>query len=562
GFITLTKKVKMFIYKVKFKSIINTVKNYKTSDWLKILVGLLIGTCFLIGLYFGFWRFLVQVQALPLIGTILLNKFLAIAFLTTFIMVIFSSIIVSFSTIFFAEDNNFLSPLPLRPSSVFMAKTFESAIQSSWMMVVTLIPFLLAYARVRNAGLEFFAAFGLISIPFLFIAASVGVFISLLTLYLFPSSKVRDIILVVAIVIGSSLYVLFRFLEPEKLANPDAFYDAMQYIAYLNAPVAEFLPSWWFSECLAAVVSSNTTAFINNTLMILISSTLTFIALFFVSEKIYYTALNNIQAGRTGAGWKLQKTTSINFLSKDIRVFFRDTRQWSQLMLVAALVLVYLFSLYKVPQSFSGRGYPVKYITNFLAYLNVGAAGFILAALALRFVFPQVSLEARTLWLVLGSPVSLKKFFLNKMVFTGVPMILIAMLIGVSSNLVLGVSSAGVFILTAVTIVIISFGLLCLATGLGAAYPRFDTDNIARIEISYGGLLFTLSSLFYVGLILATELSPVQMFIRQEMGGKIEPLYYIFNAVDFLLINAAAILVPVYLGMNSLKKIELREWIC
>src|SRR2546430_11003091 len=37
------------------------------------------------------------------------------------------------------------------------------------------------------------------------------------------------------------------------------------------------------------------------------------------------------------------------FVIKDIKLFFRDTTQWSQLILLAALVLVYLFNIKTLP---------------------------------------------------------------------------------------------------------------------------------------------------------------------------------------------------------------------
>jgi hypothetical protein len=51
------------------------------------------------------------------------------------------------------------------------------------------------------------------------------------------------------------------------------------------------------------------------------------------------------------------------------------------------------------------------------------------------------------------------------------------------------------------------------------------------------------------------------MFIRKSMGAAIEPRYLIFNALDFLLLNVVVIVVPLYIGVGSLKKRELREWL-
>jgi len=49
------------------------------------------------------------------------------------------------------------------------------------------------------------------------------------------------------------------------------------------------------------------------------------------------------------------------FVLKDIKLFFRDTTQWSQLILLAVLVVVYLFNIQALPLH---RGEPVGSSTS------------------------------------------------------------------------------------------------------------------------------------------------------------------------------------------------------
>jgi len=243
----------LYLLKIKLLGIKNHIKYLSFSGQLKIVFGIFIGLLFLWILYLIFYRVLSYIQSLPMIGSVLMLKFLAISFLTTFIMVLFSSVIVSFSTVYFSRDLFMLFSFPISTQKLFISKTIDVMLQSSWMMVLTMIPFLIAFAQVKNVNIDFFIGVIFLIIPFLFISTVIGVIISLLILYLFPSSKVRDIILVLTIIIGSIGYVLLRFLEPEKLANPDVFFDTMEYLAYLNAPVAKILPSWWITDALNSI---------------------------------------------------------------------------------------------------------------------------------------------------------------------------------------------------------------------------------------------------------------------------------------------------------------------
>ncbi|OGS23274.1 MAG: hypothetical protein A2252_09325 [Elusimicrobia bacterium RIFOXYA2_FULL_39_19] len=552
----------MFLLQVKLKSFLNSVQKLTFLDLFKLTIGMALGAGFLYLLYIGFYRLFVYVQEIQLIGSLLLLKFLGIAFFSSFMMVALSAVISSFSTIYFSSDLNLILTMPVRAWKVFLVKTFETVFQSSWMIVVTLIPFLAAFAQVKNTGLSFFIIFGVLSIPFFIISASVGIIISMIIMKMFPTSKSRDIILFIAIFFGSLGYVLFRFLEPEKLANPDAFYDAMGYIAYLNAPVAQYFPSWWLTESLNAIITADRQLLLKNTLKIFLTAGGILTVLAFIAEKVYYPILTGIQLGsvrrnKKQTGLKLKK---LNFLNKDINIFFRDTKQWSQVLLVVSLVLVYLFSIHKLPQSFTGEKYPVFYITNFLAFFNIGAAGFILASLALRFVFPQISLERGTLWFILSIPVSVEKMFFKKFIVSAVPMLVLGVIMGVFSNILLQVSSWTVFIVSSLTIILLSFGLLCMALGLGAVYPKFDTDNIAEIESSYGGVFYMACALLYIGLTLAIEARPMQIFIKHHLGGGNHSGELLWYAIDLLVLNAMVIILPVWRGIKHLKSYELREW--
>ena len=86
---------------------------------------------------------------------------------------------------------------------------------------------------------------------------------------------------------------------------------------------------------------------------------------------------------------------------KEVRVFFRDTTQWSQLILLAVLVMVYVFNIKFLPLRGEGMTF---FLVNVVPFLNLVLAGFVLASIAARFIFPGVSLEGRTFWLLRIEP--------------------------------------------------------------------------------------------------------------------------------------------------------------
>jgi ABC-2 type transport system permease protein len=185
-------------------------------------------------------------------------------------------------------------------------------------------------------------------------------------------------------------------------------------------------------------------------------------------------------------------------LVKDLKIFLRDVSQWSQLLLLLALVMIYLYNfrvldLQHVP-------YMSGFIKNVYAFVNLGMAGFVLATVAVRFVFPAVSAEGAAFWIIRTSPVSLHDFLWSKFWTGFVPVLVLTETLTIAANELLGVDPL-LKVVAACAIVLLSLALVGLATGLGARYPRFAADP-SQVAGSYGGVMFmTLAVLLIIVMI-------------------------------------------------------------
>jgi ABC-2 type transport system permease protein len=179
---------------------------------------------------------------------------------------------------------------------------------------------------------------------------------------------------------------------------------------------------------------------------------------------------------------------------KDLKIFLRDVSQWSQLLLLLALVLIYLYNfrvldLNRIP-------YMSGFVKNIYAFVNLGMAGFVLATVAVRFVFPAVSAEGAAFWIIRTSPISMHDFLWSKF-WTGlVPVLVLTEGLTVAANELLGVDPF-LKIVAACAIVFLSFALVGLATGLGARYPRFTADP-SQVAGSYGGVAFMIVAVLVI----------------------------------------------------------------
>jgi hypothetical protein len=117
-------------------------------------------------------------------------------------------------------------------------------------------------------------------------------------------------------------------------------------------------------------------------------------------QRLYREGFSKAQEGaeRYGSrhGWAAPMAVGLvppvmrrEFILKDLRIFFRDTTQWSQLILLACW--------WWSTSSTSGRSRssPASRCrsswSRSSSFLNQGLAGFVLAAIAARFIFPSPS---------------------------------------------------------------------------------------------------------------------------------------------------------------------------
>ena len=234
-------------------------------------------------------------------------------------------------------------------------------------------------------------------------------------------------------------------------------------------------------------------------------------------------------------------------LIKDLKIFLRDVGQWSQLLLLLALVLVYLYNfrvldLERIP-------YMSAFVKNIYAFVNLGMAGFVMATVAVRFVFPAVSAEGAAFWIIRTAPISLRDFLWSKF-WTGlVPVLLLTEGLTVVGNEFLGVDPF-LKVMSALAIVFMSFALVGLAVGLGARYPRFDADA-SQVAGSYGGVAFMMQAVLFIIVMLLLLGWPSSLYLFRQV--RRVPLTVVQRSL-MLLCFVTAVLLSLGIWMKSMRE--------
>jgi ABC-2 type transport system permease protein len=218
---------------------------------------------------------------------------------------------------------------------------------------------------------------------------------------------------------------------------------------------------------------------------------------------------------------------------------------------------VYLFNIKSLPLH-SGEQVPFRLITM-ISFLNLGLAGFVLAAVAARFVFPGISLEGRQMWLLRSSPLDPSAMLWSKYWIGTVPLLVLALTITVFTNWLLHASA---FMMTVAvgTIVLYTLAASALALSFGAIYPQFGSENAAQIPTSFGGLVYMMSTLSLLTAIIMIEATPVMAYLRMDRyGGQLQSILPELAASAVLIIGICLTATFVPLRM-ALQRIEIMEW--
>jgi ABC-2 type transport system permease protein len=488
-----------------------------------------VGAIFWLMLFGIVYRMLRYFKATPGLGDVLAVKLLGLILLAFLSVLLLSNIITSLSSFFLAKDLELLMAAPVDSTKVYIARLIETLMQSSWMVVLVMVPVLTAYAISFRAGPLYFLVSLVVVVCYLVLPGVVGAATTLILVNVFPARRARDLLALIALFGATGVILMFRLLRPEQLVRPEGFRDLVDFVAALNTPSSAWLPSEWAAKAILATVEVRHLAGDLFPLLLLGSTAAAFVVLgATLHERLYREGFSRAQEGaelKEGATSKpafLERTlgalpiSTRSIVAKDIRTFFRDTTQWSQLILLAVLVVIYVYNI-KVLPIWSGEKLSFLMI-NIVSFLNLGLAGFVLAAIAARFIFPAISLEGRTLWLLRSSPLDLRSLLWSKYWVGITPLLVLAVALTIGTNLILRVDRF-MMVLSIITIIMMTFAIASIALGFGAIFPRFETDNAADISTGFGGLTFMMTSIAYLTAVVALEAWPVYSMLRSRSEG-------------------------------------------
>src|SRR5579884_1270396 len=534
---------------------------------------------FIVG-YLGisFWLFykaLKFVGAFPGLGTVLTERLLYLLFAFLFTLLLLSNLIISYTNMFRNREASFLMSLPVPTQTIFQWKFFESTLLASWAFVFLIAPLLVAFGLTHEVAWHFYPITMVLIGLFIFLPAVAGSWLALNLARFLDRRAFQVSVLILALgLFGCAIFwwhsrpAADEMTETRVLAVLDRLLEQTKFAQF------PFLPSYWLSTSVLqwAQGALELAGFFA---LVLLSNVLFFgfLAFTFLGNS-YYDATSRVQSRASvwgqwewfrawvrrgqkfsypvGPAEKLidllrwLKTDTRALLVKDARMFWRDTTQWGQTVLLFGLLGVYVVNVRHFTNQFVN-----PFWIHLVSYLNLGACALNLATLTTRFVYPQFSLEGRRLWIVGMAPMGLPKVVKAKYWLASFSSLVVTLTLVVLSSCLLRMPWDRVLFFGAV-ITVMTFTLNGLASGLGVMYPNFKEGNPSKIVSGFGGTFcLVLSFLYILGSVL------ILAFGAAEMRGKSPSMTWAgVSACGFFVLSFLIGWLPFRLGMRQLRHFE------
>jgi ABC-2 type transport system permease protein len=544
-------------------------------------------TLFVIGYWFAgyaiFYMGFRHLADVPGLQVIVLDRMLYLFFAFLFLMLMFSNMIIGYSTLFKSQETQWMLTLPVRSLDVFRWKLMETTLLASWAFLFLSAPLMAAYGNARHVSPSFYLKVFLLFVPFTAIPAALGL-IAILIVTRYLHRRVFKWALFGVSVVGIAAGVTFlKPMQAEQLEQAQMVASLTQLLHNSNVTLQPMLPSYWVASSMIAWGEGWSGKGLFYFLVLVSNAMMATLVCVTLSRRLFYEgwSRNHTQgdfqlgvplldkpislpradiADRIVNLWPRLHHATRALIIKDVRVFWRDTSQWSQFVIFFGLLGLYVLNLRSVAYDWSN-----EYWASFVCFLNLGASSMTLATLTTRFVFPQFSLEGKRLWIVGMVPNGLKRVLLEKFWLSSVCSASITLGLMLTSSWMLRIPG-WLTLLFASTVIVMSFALCGIAVGIGALFPNFSSgstanrrdDNPARIVSGFGGTFCFLLSLVYIVLVIGSEVLPMYLsFAANGFADRGQPWGLVFSWIFVAILSLFATTIPMSLALKKVEALEI-----
>jgi ABC-2 type transport system permease protein len=526
------------LLKLKLLQLRNTLVR---GDRKKFVLFILLGLFFMLVLGFFFnkiFAYLAGVEEFPLVFKVFLaEKLLMMIYMTLFSMLILSALLSSLDVFYISRDLHFLFSTPMPIRSAFAWKMLETAVYSSAMVVFFSLPVLFFYCRWFAPGAFQVAQVLLAFLLFVACGVLAGNLLGLVIPAFFSVRRLQPVLSVFSIILISSIVVFLRLLRPERFLEPGEIDNVLRYMGSLDLKALYYFPFSWLARAMSLAAGGRTAPYWKIIALFVMLAGGLLALVFFLRRKLYLPLFDKMNRGGRGtykSRWRPHGPAGDMrpLLRKEWKTFMRTPAQWSQLLIVGALVAVFVINMKMIPL-------PHPSVRNFVSYLNLIMAVFIVAGLNSRFTFTSIPGEGPGQVHIFSSPCEKGAFYRFKLWFHLLPLLLVGFALYGLGDLTLhfdGFTRIVALIFLAPAIVFLTIFSLVLGIETNETNPL----SPEQVILSKQGISYMLWSMIYVvgGMLFLAR--PVAIYYWSFFTRRAIPWAEIVAwFAGFLLVNAA-----------------------
>ncbi|MBN1268659.1 MAG: hypothetical protein JXB04_03655 [Kiritimatiellae bacterium] len=468
----------------------------------KAVFVLLFAGSFVVGLWALFLEGFDFLESLGGMGLMIIHRLFALSFFGMGAMLVLSSVITSYTSFYRSDEVPYLLLQPLPLGQVILYKYLESALFSSWAFFFIIVPFVGAYAWHERLSVFFSLWTFLFSIPFVLLCSGLGSVVAFALVRWMPRG--RPLVATVVVLLAAVGWAAWRGFVGSLGVGEETTVVLSRLIPGLRLASYPLWPSWWVSEGIMALSRGQ---WARGGLLwgVLVSNTLLVVLLVEgIGRAWFYDGWQRVlqAAGVTRRRGVLFRPLerALGFLPrdvraviiKDIRTFFRDPTQWVQGLFFFGLLGLYFLNL----RSLRYHTLPAEW-RNVIAFLNVFSVSAVLCSFGSRFVYPQLSLEGHSFWVLGLAPTSMGRILLAKFGLALTGMLAVSLGLMLICVGMLNVEAAARWISLGLAAAV-ACAVAGLSTGLGAVFLDLKQRNPSVIVSGFGGTLNLVLSLGFI----------------------------------------------------------------
>lgn len=514
------------LFLVRLQGFRNAARTFRSSDLPANGASILVFGGFAVGMFLLSRTCSLYLLNHAHVGLFLMHRLLSMVLYVLFITVNLGNVVVFYATFYRSEEVAFLMAMPIRQERIFLVKFFDNIVSSSLTLVLIGVALVSGYLSAFPLPWHVYLSSVLfVLLPLMLLASILAIGILLGLVAVASRLGARRLLALTILVYVGAVYLYFKLTNPEQFLTMvvKRFPVVNAYFSSEDPPFVGLLPSHWVSQYLYWTIMGKGGQAAAYLLTLWGATCVAGSALWLLARKVYYRSWlaasleSPVPVPRTrsrGIPFLRLERHSIGsrqtdvVLKRDFWMFFREPGQWVHLMLMGVLLGVFLTSVSSLDVPWSQ---PVARTVSFLTLLMFN--GFLLASIALRFVFPAVSLEGDAFWCLRSAPIDLGSLYRRKFFGSFVPILAAAQVLSAVSA---GLTREVFFLIVAGTVTMgcVAFAMTGLHLGAGSVFAQFHEKNPVRVASSRGATLTFFLSMVYLMMVTVILALPVYRFFE------------------------------------------------